>query len=83
MKYRLTIHPALEAGNPSVSFGFETYNEMEASYNTSADLLLFMQDEAKVMKDYSNMFIKEYLFDNDDWQEIDEDPERIFDEVLT
>jgi len=71
MKYRLTIYPAFEAGNPSIAFKFDTREEMESASSTTADMLIFMQDKAKVMEDYSNMFIKEYCSDNGEWEEID------------
>jgi len=69
MKYALTIYPAVEAGNPSKRFMFETAAEVEAASNTCADLLLFMQDMAKVMDDYSNMFVIEQKI-NGEWVEI-------------
>jgi len=59
MKFSLTIYPAVEAGNPSVRFMFETKLEADAARNTCADLLLFIQDKAKVMEDYSNIFTLE------------------------
>ncbi len=71
MNFRLTIFPALEAGNPSASYLFTSKCEMEAAENTCADLLLFMQDKAKIMDDYSNMFLKEQHIDGE-WQEMDD-----------
>ena len=72
MKFKLTIYPALEAGNPSVSYRFETLKELNAAKDTCADLLIFLQDKAKVMNDYSNMFLKESLSESGEWLEIDE-----------
>ncbi len=71
MKYRMTVYPAVEAGNPSTRFLFETKIELEAAKNSCADLLLFMQDMAKVMDDYSNMFVCEKNVDGE-WEEIEE-----------
>ncbi len=70
MKYRLIIYPAMEAGNPSTRFLFETKKELDAAKNSCADLLLFMQDMAKIMNDYSNMFICEEKIGSE-WVEID------------
>lgn len=70
MKYRLVIYPAIEAGNPSTRFLFETKEELDAAHNSCASLLLFMQDMAKVMSDYSNCFICEKQV-NGEWEEID------------
>lgn len=69
MKYKLTIHPAMEAGEFWQVFRFETEAELDAARNTAADLLLFMQNKAKVMDNYSNMFISEVLVDGE-WEEI-------------
>lgn len=71
MKYKLTIHPAMEAGEFWTIFKFETEAELDAARNTAAHLLLFMQDKAKVMDDYSNLFISEVLVDGE-WEEIGE-----------
>jgi hypothetical protein len=69
MDYKLTIHPAMEAGEFETSFLFDTEAELNAARNTAADLLLFIQDKAEVMGDYSNMFISEVLVDGE-WEEI-------------
>lgn len=71
MKYRMTIHPALEAGNHAVKFGFETAEQMVVAKDVAAALLLFLQDTAGVMKDYSNVFILEELVDGE-WEEYEE-----------
>jgi len=70
MEYKLLIYPAIEAGNPSKIFLFETKSEAEAAKNTCADLLIFMQDMAKVMDDYSNALILQKLIGGE-WIEID------------
>lgn len=71
MDYKLTIHPALEAGEFWVISYFETKEELTAASDTASRLLLFMQDQAQVMEDYSNMFIEEQLIDGE-WIELDE-----------
>lgn len=65
MKYRMTIHPALEAGNHTVKFGFETAEQMVVAKDVAAGLLLFLQDTAGVMEDYSNVFFLEELVDGE------------------
>lgn len=71
--YRLTIYPAIDIDTKaSMQIEFKTRDEMVAAKETSADLLLFLQDEMTLMKDYSNMFIEEAFID-DEWQELDED----------
>ena len=60
MNYRLTIYPAMELGNELYKiFTFETEGEMLTARDSMADLLLFLQDQAKVMHDYSNLFVLE------------------------
>ncbi len=71
MKYRMIVYPAVEAGNPSIRFGFETAEQMVVAKDTAAGLLLFMQDQAKVMDDYSNMFMLEELVSGE-WEEYEE-----------
>jgi hypothetical protein len=71
MKYRMTIHPALEAGNHTVKFGFETAEQMIVAKYVAAGLLLFLQDTAVVIKDYSNVFFLEELVDGE-WEEYEE-----------
>ena len=71
MNYKMTIFPAIEAGNPSITFPFETAEQMVVSRYTASALLLFMQDQAKVMEDYSNIFLMEEKVDNE-WQEYEE-----------
>jgi len=70
MNYKLTIYPDGQVDN-FTTFLFETEVELTASANTSANLLLFIQDNMKIMDDYPNMFICEELIDGD-WEEIEE-----------
>lgn len=70
MDYKLIVHPALEAGNPHKVFMYETKEQMARSRDDMADLLIFLQDQAKLMPDYSNMFIGMYK-DGLDWVEIE------------
>lgn len=71
MKYKLTIMPALEVSSKKISFEFETKVEMMTCHSNMADLLLFIQDDVKAMKDYSNVFIREELVDGE-WEDIDD-----------
>ena len=71
MKYRMTIFPALEQGNKSVKFGYETAEQMETARDTAAGLILFMQDELQSMPDYSNAFVLEEQV-NGEWEEYEE-----------
>lgn len=71
MNFRLTISPAIEAGNPFKQFMFDSLREAEAASNTCADLLLFMQDKAGVMEDFSNSLIIEEKI-NGEWVEVDD-----------
>jgi len=71
MDYKMTIYPAIEAGNPAKVFMFETAEQMSAAKDTAADLLLFLQEQAMVMDDYSNMFLLEENIDGE-WEEYEE-----------
>ena len=71
MKYRMSAFPAMEKTDDSKSFLFKTGEEMIAARDTSADLLLFLQDDLRVMQDYSNMFFLEEMV-GDVWEEYDE-----------
>ena len=70
MKYKLTIYPAFEAGNPTVEFKFDSVIELIAAKETCADLLLFIQNETNIMPSYSNMFYMEELID-EDWEKFE------------
>ncbi len=71
MNFKMTVHPAIEAGNPSIRFAFETAEQMVIAKDTAAGLLLFLQDQAQVMEDYSNMFILEEKVDGE-WEDYEE-----------
>ena len=63
MKYRLTITPALEVTSRSIQFKYETAEQMVTAKDTASRLLLFVQDNLKLMLDYSNMFEMEEMID--------------------
>ena len=69
MSYRLTIYPAIEVGAKPFVQEFRTVDEMTAAKDTAANMLLFLQDEVRLMKDYSNVFITEELVDGE-WEEL-------------
>jgi hypothetical protein len=71
MNYRLTILPALEHSTKELVLFYETKQELLAALNSASCLLLFVQDNLKVMPDYSNSFIQEEFTDSE-WNEIDE-----------
>ena len=68
MKYRMTVNPALEHDHRDIVFHFETAEQMVVAKDVAASLLLFIQDDLKVMKDYSNSFELEELIDGE-WEE--------------
>ena len=68
--YRLTIMPALDVTSRSIEFKFETLAEAMAAHESASLLLLFMQDDIKVMNDYSNVFEVEHFIDGE-WIDID------------
>ena len=72
MNYRMTIYPAMEETNKTKVFLFETVEQMVVGRDVAADLLLFLQDEIKVMPDYSNCFLLEELDSDGDWGEYEE-----------
>lgn len=70
--YKLTIYPAWDADNEGFTEQeFKTLSELLAAKETAANLLLYIQDEMRLMGDYSNMFIKEIFVDGE-WEEYDE-----------
>lgn len=71
MKYRLSIAPALEISGREIVHQYETAEQMVVAKDTAANLLLFIQDQLKAMKDYSNMFVMEELIDGE-WEEYEE-----------
>jgi len=68
--FRLTINPAIEKGDNTFSCTYLTEEEVISAENYMANFLLFLQDELKVMPDYSNYFIKEKMVDGE-WEEIE------------
>lgn len=71
-KFKLTIFPAFELPNaPCKEFEFNSIEELMTVKNSCADLLLFIQDEIKVMDDYSNLFVTE-AYEDGEWSEIEE-----------
>lgn len=69
--YKLTIYPAIEKNcNHRIEQQFDLKAEMDAAKNLAANLLLTLQDDLKVMQDYSNMFLEEmWCEDEDCWSE--------------
>lgn len=73
MNYKLIISPVVDSyPNAFTSFQFETEAELRAAADTCADLLLFLQDKAKCMRDESNMFILLHMQDGE-WEELEDD----------
>jgi len=71
IQYKLSICPALEKSFDFIDFFFDTKEELEAAAETSALLLLYLQDKLKVMYDFSNVFEKSYRIQDGDWIEIE------------
>ena len=71
MKYRLTVLPALERSSRAIQFKYETAEQMVVAKDTAARILLFIQDDLKVMADYSNTFEMEELIGGL-WEEYEE-----------
>lgn len=71
MKFMMTVLPAIEASDKQIQFVFETAEQMVVAKDTAAGLLLFIQDELRVMKDYSNMFVLEEKVAGE-WEEYEE-----------
>jgi len=72
MNFRLNINPAFEAGTNWIENEYETRAELEAAKDIAANLLLFLQETIKVMKDYSNVFICQEKIDGE-WMDIEEE----------
>jgi hypothetical protein len=79
MNYKLTIFPSGHH-DTYIEFLFEKKDQVIAALNTSADLLIFMQDKAKIMDDYSNFFIAEVKIDGV-WIELEDEIE-LYDDDL-
>tara|TARA_R110002012_G_scaffold237555_1_gene411270 strand:- start:45 stop:296 length:252 start_codon:yes stop_codon:yes gene_type:complete len=78
-KFRLIIWPALEHNQNRADrfykeFEFESSEKMVVAMNTAADLLLFIQTEPEVMKDYSNAFAM-FEFIDGAWEEYESSSE--------
>ncbi len=67
-KYKLEYYPAI--GCPCKELEFETKAELIAAKDSISYMLLFMQDELKIMSDYSNMSVCFEKVDGD-WGEIE------------
>ena len=68
--YKLRVTPAMEKSFDYVDFDFDTKIEMEAAHNSMARLLIYLQDDLKVMYDFSNIF-EQFRRDKDGkWIEI-------------
>lgn len=75
MEYKLIIHPDVYLNpNTFLSMKFETLVEMNAASNACANMLLFLQDDAKLMPDRANMFVLTRLVDGE-YIEINSDGE--------
>ena len=70
--YKLQIYPDLNYANrnKSISMLFTSIEELNAAETMAANLLLFLQDDIKVMRDSSNVFLCEELIDGE-WEEIE------------
>ena len=54
MNYMMSVRPDIESWSPFIEFMFETPEQMIVARDAIADMLIFLQDQAKVMDDYSN-----------------------------
>jgi len=69
--YKLVVIPAVERTFDNIDFYFITKEEMDAAHDAMAKLLLYLQDDIKVMYDFSNIF-ERFMRDSDgNWIEID------------
>ena len=68
-KYRVVIVPALEESTKNIKFEFDTPEEAASVEMAVANTLLFIQDDLKVMIDYSNAIYIEGL-SGGEWEEI-------------
>ena len=69
-QYRATVYPAMEQTNKAKVFLYKTDIEMNAAIDSMTDLMLFLQDDIKVISDYSNCFLKERFTDGE-WVELE------------
>ena len=70
--YKLQIYPDFDNNrNKSISMLFTSIEELNAAKTMAANLLLFLQDDIKVMRDSSNVFLCEEFIDGE-WEEMEE-----------
>lgn len=70
-EYRVTVIPALEKSTKYLQFdGLKTLEEARAVEIAVAHTLLFLQDDLRVMVDYSNIVTVEGKV-NDEWEEVE------------
>lgn len=69
--WKLEVMPAMEVTSKSFEEEFYTYQEALAASNFASGLLLFMQDEEKIMNDYSNLFVLSNFIDGE-WVDIED-----------
>ena len=70
MKYRVRAWPAIEATAKEKTIECKTKKDAVIVQNAIADILLFLQDDIKVMHDYSNSIIIERVSSCGTWEEI-------------
>ena len=70
--YKLQIYPDLDNNEDhSILMLFTSIEELNAAENMASNLLLYLQDDLRVMKDSTNMFIRYYFNEeSEDWEEI-------------
>jgi hypothetical protein len=71
-QFKLSICPAVERSFDFIDFIFDTEIELHAAADTAARLLLYLQDDLRVMPDLSNMFEKFKKDPGGEWEELDE-----------
>ena len=71
-EFRVSIVPAMDTrGYKNLELYFGTIEEAKAATETAGMLLLFLQDDLRVMSDESNMiYIEQYV--EGDWEELEE-----------
>ncbi len=78
MKYKrlsLKVYPAFDLTMTDFrEFFFDSASDLLIAKNSIADILLYLQDDLNVMKDYSNFFSISVLpmHENSEWKEIEE-----------
>ena len=70
---KLKVYPALEVGE-CIESTYQTADELLRAQENMANLLIFLQDDLRVMGDYSNAFIIEAKpADGGNWEEVMEE----------